>query len=134
MQSKPQIGIMDEKSEMLIKETPIRLSDQALNTIQLHTYEKAVKNITQWHLYKMYGVFLSIAGTLAFSIFTSTFNPIGTLSSDDVKEYVVKGAIIFGLAGLVCLLIAINKRINANTDERDQAIKEIQDQYLKSTN
>lgn len=134
MPNKMPISIMDEKSEMLIKETPIRLSDQALNTIQLHTYEKAVKNVTKWHFYKLYAPFLSVAGTLAFSVFTSTFNSIGSLSSDDVKKYVILGAIILGAAGLICLFIAINKRITANTDERDQAIKEIQNQYLKDTN
>ena len=78
MPNKMPISIMDEKSEMLIKETPIRLSDQALNTIQLHTYEKAVKNVTKWHFYKLYTPFLSVAGTLAFSVFTSTFNSIGS--------------------------------------------------------
>ena len=116
---------------IVLEETQITLSDEKLNGMLLHTYEKAVADTTKWKFYKLYGVLLSVAGTLFISVLTSTFNNIGQLNSDIVRIFVICLTIITAIVGFVFLGISINQKKKSDTEVRDTTIKKVISDYYK---
>ena len=97
--------IKQSNQGIVMEETPVTLSDEKLNGILLRTYEKAVADVSTWRFYKLYSVLLSIAGTLFVSLFTSTFNGIGTIDSERVRDIVIILTIVSAIFGFVLSVI-----------------------------
>lgn len=114
---------------IVLEETPVILSDEKLQSILLHTYEKAVCNATEWHWYNLYGILLSISGTLLLTIFTSTYNEIGPFKATDIKMFVIVLTIVTAILGFIFLGVSVNKKTKNDTETRDSSIKEIMDKY-----
>ena len=123
--------IKQSNQGIVLEETPVTLSDEKLNGMLLHTYERAVKDVSKWRFYNLYSVLLSIAGTLFLSLFTSSFNDMGQLSSNTVRTIVVVITLFSAVVGFVFLGISVNQKKNNDTDTRDSSIKEIIDKYSK---
>lgn len=122
-------NIIQSDSGIIIQETSITLTDEKLQGILLHTYERAISDNGKWHFYKLYGTFLSIAGTLLITILTSTFNGFGAIDSSKIQIFSIILMIIFGLLGFICLGISVNQKKKNDTEERDTAISEIFEKY-----
>lgn len=124
------INIIKQTNQgIVMEETPVTLSDEKLNGILLHTYEKAVSDSTKWHWYKLYSVLLSISGTLFLSLFTTTFNDVGQLKADVIMYIVIGITIITAIFGFICLGISVNQKKKNDTEMRDKSIKEITEKY-----
>lgn len=114
---------------IVLEETPVTLSDEKLQSILLRTYEKANSDATKWHWYKLYGVFLSVAGTLFLTIMTSSFNKIGDIEPNIVKCCVIIITIIAAVLGFVFLGVSVNRKKKNDTETRDASIQEIMEKY-----
>jgi hypothetical protein len=124
--------IKQSNQGIVLEETPVTLSDEKLNGMLLRTYEKAVSNVTKWRFFKLYGVLLSVAGTLFVTLFTSSFNNIGQMSADIIRIIVIIVTAISAILGFVFLGISVNQKKKSDTDVRDASIREIVDNYYKS--
>ena len=119
--------IKQSNQGIVLEETPVTLSDEKLQSILLHTYEKAVSDTMKWHWYKLYSIFLSIAGTLFLTLLTtSSFNEIGSLESNTVKGFVI---IITAILGFIFLGASVNQKKKNDTETRDASIQEIMGKY-----
>ena len=68
-------NIIDTKDEgIVVKETLISISDEKLRNSLSRTYEEAQKDMSKFHFYNLYSVFLSISSTLFLSLLTSNFH------------------------------------------------------------
>ena len=124
-----QSNIVQSDSGIIMQEPSITLTDEKMNGILLHTYERAVKDVNKWHFYKLYGTFLSIGGTLTVTLFTSSFNDVLMLDAETIKNITVFVAIAFLIAGFICLGISVNQKKKNDVDARDKAIKELFGKY-----
>lgn len=118
-------------SGIVIKESPIHLSDEKLRNILLRTYEHAQQDSQSVKLHKFYGVFLSIAGTLFLTLLTSSFHAFGSISSEMVTTFVWIICIASALFGFVLLAVHVSERMQSDTSKRDKAVDEIFEQYFK---
>lgn len=124
-----QSSIVQSDSEIIMQEMSITLTDEKMKGILMHTYERAVKDVSKWHFYKLYGSFLSIGGTLLLTILTSSFNDILMLKAETIKNISVAATIAFLLTGFICLAISVNQKKKNDMDARDRAIEEVFKEY-----
>ena len=81
MATESNMNIIDTKDEgIVVKEIPISISDEKLRNSLSCAYEEAQKDMSTFHFYNLYSVFLSIASTLFLSLLTSDFHAIGRKS------------------------------------------------------
>ena len=116
---------------IVVKESVIHLSDEELNNVLLRTYERAQQDAQAVKFHKFYGVFLSIAGTLFLTLLTSDFRNLGSIKAEAVNEI---AWIVFSLSaviGIVLLIVNFRKQAKNNTIERDKAVEEILQQYIR---
>ena len=123
--------IKQSNQGIVLEETPVTLSDEKLNGILLHTYEKAVQDVSKWRFHKLYSVLLSIAGTLFVSLFTSSFNDLGNINAETVRTIVIVVTIVSAVVGFILLGISVNQKKKSDTDVRDASINEIIKNYCK---
>lgn len=70
MATESNMNIIDTKDEgIVVKEIPISISDEKLRNSLSCAYEEAQKDMSTFHFYNLYSVFLSIASTLFFITF-----------------------------------------------------------------
>lgn len=124
-------SIIQSNQGIVLEETQVTLSDEKLNGMLLRTYEKAVKDVSRWRFYKLYGTFLSIAGTLLVTLLTSSFNSVGQISAESIRIGAIIATVLFGLLGFVCLALSVNQKKRSDTEIRDASIKEIVNNYYK---
>lgn len=113
-------------------EMPIRLSDEKLKAILSSTYERALKDNNQFKLYKHYGVFLSIAGTLFLSLLTSSFRNIGPIDASIILYVAIAVCIATAGLGFVLMAVAVSKKTKSDMDSRDKAIQEMLNSIIQS--
>ena len=117
---------------IVVEEIEIKLSDEKLSSMLLNAYEKASNITSKWHFYKLYSVLLSIAGTLFLALLTTTFNDVGQLKADLIRNIIIVATISCAVVGFIFLGISVNKKKENDTAVRNAAIKEIMEQYLPS--
>jgi len=115
---------------IVVKETTIHLSDEKLRSLLSRTYECAQEDKGVFRLYKAYGVFLSIAGTLFLSLMTSTFNAIGNVSEETVTVIVWFLCIGCALMGFILMGVAVSDKMKNDTQLRDKAVDKMFEQNL----
>lgn len=118
---------------IVAKETPVRLSDEKLRNMLSRTYERAQRDMSSWKIYKSYSMLLSVAGTLFLSLMTSTFNEVGSLSTEIVTCIVWIMCILFALFGFILMGISVSVKMRSDTTERDKAVDEVFEQYFSAT-
>lgn len=130
----PTKNIIDTSSGagIILTETPISLSDEKLKSMMYRTYESAERKEKEFHIYKLYGIFLSIAGTLFLSLLTSSFKAIGGLSAEAVTHIAVGICGCSGLAGIIFACVAYTKNTNGDTRNRDVAVNALFEEHFHS--
>ena len=125
------VNIIDTKDEgIVVKETPISISDEKLKNSLSRVYEEAQKDMSKFHFYDLFSVFLSIAGTLFLSLITSNFNAIGSIPSETVTIVVWAICIASGLFGVFLACFKVSKKTKNDTSDRDNAVKKVFDQHI----
>lgn len=124
-------NIINSNRGLILEETSLTLSDEKLNGILLHTYEKAVANVSKFNFRNLYKELLTFAVTLFSSLFTSDFRSIGPFDSELVKNFVISIMIITAITGIVFAILFFYDKTKSDTEERDKSIEEIIDKYLK---
>lgn len=124
-------NIINSNRGLILEETSLTLSDEKLNGILLHTYEKAVANVSKFNFRNLYKELLTFATTLFLSLFTSDFRSIGQFDSELVKKFVISIMIITAITGSVFAILFFYDKTKSDTEERDKSIEEIIDKYLK---
>ena len=122
-------NIIDTKDEgIVVKETLISISDEKLRNSLSRTYEEAQKDMSKFHFYNLYSVFLSISSTLFLSLLTSNFHAIGSAT----EETVTMGAwVICILSGFLGVILACYKVSEKNdTSSRDAAVEKVFKQHI----
>ncbi len=124
-------NIINSNRGLILEETSLTLSDEKLNGILLHTYEKAVANVSKFNFRNLYKELLSVATTLFVTLFTSDFKSIGSFDSKSVKNFVISIIIVTATIGFIFAILSVYDKKKSDTEERDNSIKEIIDKYLK---
>ena len=66
-------NIINSNRGLILEETSLTLSDEKLNGILLHTYEKAVANVSKFNFRNLYKELLTFAVTLFSSFLFGVF-------------------------------------------------------------
>ena len=122
--------INDPSEAEIVKEKGIYLSDEKLRAMLARSYERAQEDEETFKLYKFYGVFLSIAGTLFLTLLTASFSPIGNLSAKDLTTLAWIVCIICAVLGFILMGIFVSTRKKSNTKTRDHAVNELYAQSI----
>lgn len=125
------MNIIDTKDEgIVVKETPISISDEKLRNSLSRAYEEAQKDMSEFHFYNLYSVFLSIASTLFLSLLTSDFHAISSLTAEQVTIGAWVICIGAGFLGGILACYKISKKTKNDTSNRDDAVKKVFDQHI----
>ena len=117
---------------IVLTEASVFLSDEKLRALLSRTYERAEKDTLKPSITRHYGEFLSVSGTIGLALLTSSFNSVGMFESK-VVTYIAGGiAGVCGVLGIVFLLVYSSKKASNSRDNRDRAVNEIMDEYVKS--
>ncbi len=117
---------------IVVKESPIHLSDEKLRNVLLRTYERAQQDAHDIKLHNFYGVFLSVAGTLFLTLLTSSFHALGSICAETVTTIVWIICAVSALAGFILLAAHVSEKIKSDTSKRDKAVDEIFEQHFKT--
>lgn len=115
---------------IVVTETKITISDEKLNRMLLIAYEAAQKDNNKFKIHSLWGVCWSIAGTLLMALLTSSFNKIGSIDANTVTNWAIGLCVIFAIIGLFLAIWRINDKSSNNTENRDNAVKKIIEDYL----
>lgn len=125
--------IIDTKDEgIVVKETMIRISDEKLKNLLSRAYEEAQKDMSRFHFYNLYSVFLSMAGTLFLTLLTSDFHELGSVPEETVTVCVWGVCIGLAVLGSILACCKISQKTNNNTDDRDNAVKKVFNQHISN--
>ena len=125
------VNIIDTKDEgIVVKETLISISDEKLKNSLSRAYEEAQKDMSKFHFYNLFSVFLSIAGTLFLSLITSNFNAIGSITSETVTIGAWAICIISGFSGVILACYKVSQRTKNDTSSRDNAVKKVFHEHI----
>lgn len=126
------MNIIDTKDEgIVVKETPISISDEKLRNSLSRAYEEAQKDMSTFHFYNLYSVFLSIASTLFLSLLTSDFHAIGTITADQVTNGAWGICIGSGFLGGILVCYKVSQKTKNDTSNRDVAVKKVFNQHIQ---
>ena len=126
------MNIIDTKDEgIVVKETPIRISDEKLRNALSRTYEEAQKDMSKFHFYNLYSVFLSIAGTLFLSLLTSDFHAIGPVTAEKVTIGAWIVCIGSGLLSAILACYKVSQKTKNDTSDRDDAVEKVFNQHIQ---
>lgn len=126
------MNIIDTKDEgIVVKETPISISDEKLRNALSRVYEEAQKDMSTFHFYNLYNVFLSIASTLFLSLLTSDFHAIGSITAEKVTNGAWVICIGSGLLGVILACCKVSQKTKNDTSDRDAAVKKVFNQHIQ---
>lgn len=126
------MNIIDTKDEgIVVKETPISISDEKLRNSLSRAYEEAQKDMSKFHFYNLYSVFLSIASTLFLALLTSDFHAIGSLPAKAVTIGAWVICIGSGLLGAILACYKVSQKTKSDTSNRDAAVKEVFNKHIQ---
>ena len=126
------MNIIDTKDEgIVVKETPISISDEKLRNSLSRAYEEAQKDMSTFHFYNLYSVFLSIASTLFLSLLMSDFHAIGTITADQVTNGAWGICIGSGFLGGILACYKVSQKTKNDTSNRDVAVKKVFNQHIQ---
>ncbi len=111
--------------DIVIQEKPIRVTDEKLSNMLAKTYEQARKDACKFKIYKHYGVFLSIAGTLFVTLITATCHDFLGIKSEIITAIFWGIFSISLLTGIVLAMLCASFKRNSENDERDLAVEKI---------
>lgn len=125
------MNIIDTKDEgIVVKETPISISDEKLRNSLSRAYEEAQKDMSEFHFYNLYSVFLSIASTLFLSLLTSDFHAIGSITAEKVTIGAWVICIGAGFLGSILACYKVSEKTKNDTSNRDNAVKKVFNQHI----
>lgn len=126
------MNIIDTKDEgIVVKETPISISDEKLRNSLSRAYEEAQKDMSTFHFYNLYSVFLSIASTLFLSLLTSDFHAIGSITAGQVTKGAWGICIGSGFLGGILACYKVSQKTKNDTSNRDVAVKKVFNQHIQ---
>lgn len=126
------MNIIDTKDEgIVVKETPIRISDEKLRNALSRVYEEAQKDMSKFHFYNLYSVFLSIASTLFLSLLTSDFHAIGSATAETVTIFAWIACIGSGFLGAILASCKVSQKTKNDTSDRDDAVEKVFNQHIQ---
>lgn len=117
--------IIDPSEAEIVKEKGIYLSDEKLRGMLARSYERAQEDEETFKLYKFYGVFLSIAGTLFLTLLTASFSPIGNLSAKELTIFAWVVCIVCAVLGFILMGVFVSSKKKRDTRTRDDAVDEV---------
>lgn len=123
--------INNEDEHIIVKETPVHISDEKMKSVLYRTYEQAQKDLGKRKLYDHYGCFFSVSGTLFISLASASFHDFLFFSKEECTM-VVK--ICFGLSlvmGILSLFWKLKIKSDNDTTCRDNAVDAVFDKYIK---
>ena len=116
-------------SGIVVREVPVKLSDEKLRGMLSCAYEKAQKDMSDKNWYDYYDVAISIAFTLFLTLLVSDFKPICGFT---IKEITFGAWVIFVIAlgfGVVSAMAMLSHKKSIDTTKRDKAVEEIFKQH-----
>lgn len=126
------MNIIDTKDEgIVVKETPISISDEKLRNSLSRAYEEAQKDMSTFHFYNLYSVFLSIASTLFLSLLTSDFHAIGSITAGQVTKGAWGICIGSVFLGVILACYKVSQKTKNDTSNRDVAVKKVFNQHIQ---
>ena len=126
------MNIIDTKDEgIVVKETPISISDEKLRNSLSRAYEEAQKDMSKFHFCNLYSVFLSIAGTLFLSLLTSDFHALGSVTAESITfvAWILFG--VFGVLGAILACCKVSQKTKNDTSDRDNAVDKVFNQHIQ---
>ncbi len=119
-------NIIDVDDEGIVaKETQVRLSDEKLRGMLSKIYERALGDLGRMALRKLYGVLLTVFGTLLVALMTSDFHALGKLGAEQVTLIAWVICVASGVVGLGVLIYSAAKKSALDLKARDKAVEDI---------
>lgn len=115
---------------IVVKEIPIKISDEKFKGALSRTYEHAQKDMSSFKFRKFYSVFLSVASTLFLSLLTSDFRAIGSLNAEFVTNLAWFFCIGSAIIGFILMALRVSEKTKNDTAERDAAVEKIFKQFI----
>lgn len=132
MATESNMNIIDTKDEgIVVKEIPISISDEKLRNSLSCAYEEAQKDMSTFHFYNLYSIFLSIASTLFLSLLTSDFHAIGSITAEKVTIGAWVICISSGFLGAILACYKVYSKTKNDTSNRDVAVKKVFTQHIQ---
>lgn len=92
---------------------------------------KRLHDMSTFHFYNLYSVFLSIASTLFLSLLTSDFHAIGAITADQVTIGAWVICIGSGFLGGILACYKVFQKTKNDTSNRDVAVKKVFNQHIQ---
>lgn len=124
--------ILTSSERIVCKETPITLSDEKLKRLLSSIYERARQDANVFHLYKHYGIFLSMGGSLLLTLLTTErFISLGGASGNTIRLILGIVCAVSLLFGLILAISGISQRLKNENSDRDEAINDSLREIIK---
>ena len=132
MASKSKFDIISEDdAHIIVKETPVHLTDEKIKSVLYRTYERAQKDMSVKKWYDYYDCCFSVSGTLFLTLLTASFNETLGLEPDKLV-YIAKMLLFISLLlGIVFLIIKLKANRQSDASKRDIAVEEVFSRYIK---
>lgn len=132
MTSKSKFDIISSDGEhIIVKETPVHLTDEKIKSVLFRAYEYAQKDVNTKSLLDYYDCCFSVSLTLFLTLLTASFNGVFGIEANTVT-LIVK--IVFGslmILGILMLVLKLNTKRQSDTKQRDIAVEEVFSRYIK---
>lgn len=132
MASKSKFDIMNgEDAHIIVKETPVHLTDEKIKSILYRTYERAQSDVSVKKWYDYYDCCFSVAGTLFLTLLTASFNKTFGIEPEGLANIARWMLGISLLAGIVFLIFKLKAKRQSDMSNRDIAVEEVFSKYIK---
>ena len=132
MASKSKFDIInDDDAHIIIKETPVHLTDEKIRSILYRTYERAQNDMSAKKWYDYYDCCFSVSGTLFLTLLTASFNQTFGIEPDKLAIIAKWMLGISLLSGIVLLIFKLKAKRQSDMSKRDIAVEEVFSKYIK---
>lgn len=132
MASKSKFDIMnDEDAHIIVKETPVHLTDEKIKSILYRTYERAQSDVSVKKWYDYYDCCFSVSGTLFLTLLTASFNKTFGIDPEELASIAKWLLGISMLTGIVFLIFKLKAKRESDMSNRDIAVEDVFSKYIK---
>lgn len=132
MASKSKFDIInDDDAHIIVKETPVHLTDEKIKSILYRTYERAQNDMSVKKWYDYYDCCFSVSGTLLLTLLTASFNKTLGIEPDELASIAKLMLGISLLSGIVFLILKLKAKRQSDMSKRDIAVEEVFSKYIK---
>lgn len=118
-------NIVTDSVGIVCLETKVDISDEKLKGLLMRAYESARKDARAFRVSKLYGILLSIAGTLFLTLLTADFKDVLGMESSVITTIAWLICAFCFVVGMIFCIVNSNKSSEDEIDGRNKTVQEI---------